>query len=416
MKRIVRLFGLAAVTALLPALALAQYIGGSAPLAPTAPFYAESAGAALARHVRVLAGNPRNYDALIGAGRAALATGDPEAAIGFYGRAEEVNPGSWVPKIGQGAALLQMMDSAAALSAFSEAQRLGASQLALALERGLAFDLMGDQARAQNDFRVALGGADPSEARRRLALSQAISGRRADALATLDPLLARRDPGAIRARAFVLAMTGDADGARSAVNAALPGLAGTMDPFLRRLPSLRPAEKAAAVHFGVMPGGSSTSGSAYQVADSTPTGDRLGEIDQFLRAPPPPAAGPVPGPYSVEPSQTRLSATTPVVRAPVSTTANAAIAPRRVWLQLASGTDTASLSSQFRRITGKDRDLFRGLSGFVAEEGGRARLLIGPFKSSTDAKIFAEDLASLDIDAFSWTSQPGQQVRKLPPQ
>ena len=30
-----------------------------------------------------------------------------------------------------------------------------------------------------------------------------------------------------------------------------------------------------------------------------------------------------------------------------------------------------------------------------------------------DAEIFAEDLASINIDAFSWTNQPGQAVRKI---
>ena len=409
----VRLIGLVLLAAALPGTAAAQYIGGDAPLPPVAPApgYVESPSAALARHVRVLAGSPRDYNALLGAGKAALATGDPEAAIGFYGRAEEVNPRSWLPKIGQGAALAQMMDASAALAAFGEAQRLGATQMALALERGLAFDLLGDQARAQADYRIALGGSDPSEARRRLALSLAISGKRAEALAALDPLLARRDSGAARARAFVLAMTGDAEGARSAVNAALPGMAGTMEPFLRRLSSLRPADKAAAVHFGVMPGSGAPLPS-YQVATSPPVGDRLGEIDQLLRTPPQPSPSPVATAVLTPPVQPQLATATPGTRAP-ATQGAASIAPRRVWLQLASGTEAASLPEQFRRITAKDRDLFKGINGFVAEEGGRVRLLIGPFKSSTDAKIFADDLASVDIDAFSWTSQPGQQVRKL---
>ena len=31
-----------------------------------------------------------------------------------------------------------------------------------------------------------------------------------------------------------------------------------------------------------------------------------------------------------------------------------------------------------------------------------------------EANIFAEDLASVRIDAITWTSQPGQAVRKIP--
>jgi hypothetical protein len=61
----------------------------------------------------------------------------------------------------------------------------------------------------------------------------------------------------------------------------------------------------------------------------------------------------------------------------------------------------------------RHRELFEGISGYVAEGPDRARLLIGPFKSSRDAEVFAEDLASVNVDAFSWTSPAGQAIRKL---
>ncbi len=54
----------------------------------------ETPEAALARNVRLIAINPRNYDAQLAAGRAALRLGDPQAAIGFFGRAEEINADS----------------------------------------------------------------------------------------------------------------------------------------------------------------------------------------------------------------------------------------------------------------------------------------------------------------------------------
>ncbi|CAA9494200.1 MAG: hypothetical protein AVDCRST_MAG09-224 [uncultured Sphingomonas sp.] len=430
----------------LPAAAGAQYIGGSAPPPPLAPVpgYAESPHAALARYVRLLAIDPRNYQALVGAGKAALDTGDVEAAVGFYGRADEINPRSWVPKIGQGAALLQMMEPASALQAFAQAERLGASAPALALERGLAFDLLGQQERAQADYRLVLGGIDRDEARRRLALSLAISGKRLEALTTLDPLLARRDRGAIRARAFVLALTGDVDGARSAVSGALPGLAGTMDPFLRRLASLRPVDKAAAVHLGVMPGSGATlalntpvpgyappsysqptysvpsnrapsyPGPSYSISAAPvtitpqPRGDRLADIDRLLAPPTPTTAAPQASNNTPPPSSVRVASATP--------RAAAAPARRRFWVQLASGRNPGSLPDQFRRLASRHRDVFEGLNGFVAEEPDRARLLVGPFKSAADAETFADDLASVDVDASQWTSAPGQSVRKLPAQ
>jgi len=412
----ISVLGAWAAAMVLPAAASAQYIGGDAPPPPAAPLpgQIETPGAALARNVRILAADPRNYQALLGAGQAALATGDAEAAIGFFGRASEADPASWVPKVGQGASLVQLMDPGAAMQSFTAAQRLGASQSAIALDRGLAYDLLGDQARAQVDYRIALTGTDPNEARRRLALSLAVSGRRADALAALDPLLARRDPAALRARAFVLALTGDTAGALSAVNAALPGLGGSMDPFLRRLSSLRPAEKIAAVHFGVMPGtGAPAPTSSIAAAVAGPPADRLADIDQLLRAGTPQAVPVAPPPSAPVPA-TVLPAASVATAVPTLPRAATPAVKSRIWLQLASGSDAAALPAQFRRLANRSPDLFEKLSPYVAQDGGRTRLLIGPFKSTDDAETFAEDLKSVQIDSFSWTSAPGQVVTKLP--
>lgn len=246
---------LAAAAVLLPGSASAQYIGGRPPEPPPAPVAGmnETPEAALARNIRLIAINPRNYDAQLAAGRAALRLGDPQAAIGFFGRAEEINAAHWAPKAGQGSAMAQMGEAQAALGLFEQAQALGATQTLIALDRGLAFDLLGMQPQAQNDYRAVLAGPDQAESRRRLALSLAISGKKVEALAALDPLLAQRDAGARRARAFILALGGDIDGARAAIALMLPGNSSGFDPFLRRLPTLNAGQKAAAVHLGIMP-------------------------------------------------------------------------------------------------------------------------------------------------------------------
>ena len=62
--------------------------------------YAETPSAALARYVRLLASTPTDFSALIGAGRAALAVGDAQAAAGFFARADEANPRSPLPQAG----------------------------------------------------------------------------------------------------------------------------------------------------------------------------------------------------------------------------------------------------------------------------------------------------------------------------
>ncbi|MEO6580320.1 MAG: SPOR domain-containing protein [Sphingomicrobium sp.] len=228
--------------------AAAQY----SPYAPAPPVIADPSSS-LANALRTLATQPKDLGSLIAAGRASLALGDMQAAAGFFGRAEEYYPSSPAAKIGVGAAKTMMGDARGAMLSFDQAQALGAPQSMLAFDRGLAFDLLGQQSKAQSDYRAALFGTQADEARRRLALSLAISKDLKGAAATLQPLLARRDPGAVRTNAFVLALGGDREGARRTIDAALPGAGARFDPFFRMLPMLRADEKAMAVHLGEFP-------------------------------------------------------------------------------------------------------------------------------------------------------------------
>ena len=210
-------------------------------------------GAALAGALRTLSNQPKDLAALMAAGRASLEMGDMQAAAGFFGRAEEYYPSSPAAKIGVGAAMTMMGDARGGMAQFDKAQALGAPQSMLALDRGLAFDLLGQQSRAQSDYRAAMIGTQADEARRRLALSLAISKDIRGAAAMIEPLLARRDAAAVRTNAFVLALAGDREGARRTIDAALPGAGARFEPFFRLLPVLRPDEKAMAVHLGEFP-------------------------------------------------------------------------------------------------------------------------------------------------------------------
>jgi Flp pilus assembly protein TadD len=383
---------------------------------------------ALARNMKELGTNPRSFDALIGAGRAALALGDTQAAAGFFGRADEVWPDSPAPQAGMGAALAQEGDGNGALQFFSRATQRGATQSMIGSDRGLAYDLVGQHAQAQADYRAALSGQDGDEARRRLALSLAITGKKADALSMLSPLMARGDAAGARCRAFVLALTGDSAGAKSAIEAAMPGSSSNMAYFFRKLPELRSEQKAAAVNLGIFPD------SGVQVASASPppvsmnpvtiiqknarqsdetSDDRIGSIEKWLsEATQGNAALPASSP---PPTQQVAAASVPRFSVSPSTGVDTSLtATRKLWIQVASGPNSTALPEQFTRMKSRNRDLFEGISGYVSEERGKARLLIGPFRNSNDANIFAEDLASVHIPAFTWTSQPGQAIRKLP--
>ncbi len=368
--------------------------------------YAESPSGALARYVRTLASSPRDFSALIGAGRAALALGDTDAAAGFFARADEVSPNSPLPQAGMGAVSVANGDARAALPYFARAQQLGAPVATFGADRGLAYDLLGQQAQAQADYRAALGGIDGDEARRRLALSLAISGIKAEALQTLIPLQSKGDAAAGRIRAFVLALTGDSRGAMAAIDAAMPGSWSRVAPFLQRLPALAPAQKAAAVNLGIFP---DADGVAYasasappafpQAAPSTNDADRLSGIEQVLRAPAPP---PKPTPSWSTPATTQMASVSLPSRQPPQAPKAAASRAKKIWLQLASGPNPDALPDQFQRIKSRNRELFDGIKGYVAKGSDRSRLLIGPFRSSADAETFAEGLDS--VNAFRWTN------------
>ena len=379
--------------------------------------YNETASTALSRYVRAIADNPKDFEALIGAGRAAIALGDAHAAGGFFARADEVNPRSPLPQAGMGAVACLNGEPHAALPYFTRAQQLGAPVSSFALDRGLAYDLLGRQAEAQADYRIAMTGRDGEEARRRLALSLAISGNRTEALQLLGPLMAQGDAAAARTRAFVMALTGDPNGARIAIDAAMPGNWQSVEPFIRRIAALRPGDKAAAVNLGIFPDSDS---SALALAGSAPVappssfggGDRIASIEQMFGPQSPVAIQAAPPTQQPAPAPVRYAVATPVKKAPVQAAASVS-APKKLWLQLASGSNADALPDQFRRLKSRHRKLFDGVSGYLASSGAKARLVIGPFRGRDDAEIFAEDLDSVGVDAFSWTSSASDRIVPL---
>jgi len=252
---------------------LAAMVAAGLALSSTAGFAQaapETPGTALSRYIRVLAASPRDFNALIGAGRAALELGDVQAAAGFFGRAEEANPNASAAKIGLGAAMAHMGDADGAIYYFEQAARLGAQPMLMATDRGLARDLLGDLKGAQADYRLAISSLGSDEARRRLALSLAIARDRKGALDTIQPLLNRRDAAAQRTRALVLALVGDQIAAAQAIEAVMPGASARFAPFFRYLPNLSLAEKAAAVHLGIFPEDAPTRVAAAEITTPQP--------------------------------------------------------------------------------------------------------------------------------------------------
>ena len=241
-----------------PAMAVSQdqtISAGSHPVVePTAPSASRALDAALGR----LARDPRNAQALLDAGNAALALGDNEAAVGFFNRADQVSPGNSRVKLAMAGARLHLDDPVEALRWYADAQHAGADPATFALDRGLAYALVGDPAAAVAEYRQVLAhSTDPvahDEAMRREALSLAIGGDRRGADLVLFPLLQRQDRAAWRAHVFVLAIAGRGDEAVGVTRETMPvDLAAAIGPYLRFMVQLTPAQQAAVASLGHFP-------------------------------------------------------------------------------------------------------------------------------------------------------------------
>lgn len=422
---------------------------------------------ALARYLRVLARDPGDLEALSGAGSAALAVGDADAAINFFVRGEKISPRDGRIKAGLGSALVQKEQARAALRLFDNATDLGVPPVDVALDRGLAYDLRGDNKKAQAEYNLLLRTRPgEAEAVRRLALSLAMSGDRVGALAVLDPLLRKRDIAAWRARAFVLAMTGDTAGAESAAYAVLPRYqADALKPFLTRLPSLKSAEKAAAVHFGHFPEdkvpvemaqaspapaskGSPTSVAPSSSASSAPSPSKRPRFDRNGRLIMTPDTDSKAGSStatptalassdSASPQQTaaeqkaaderslaedRRAAQRKVAaeKAAAEKKAKAAeeakarkSSPERYWVQIASGAYKPDLDKEWDKQKKAHSKMLAGKTPWTTPYKATNRLLIGPFPSKGAAQDYVNDARAGGLSSFPVTTSAGQKVERI---
>lgn len=222
---------------------------------------------ALAHYLRAITIEPNSAAYLTAAGRLALEQGDPKAAFGFLVRAASFSPRDEGVMVLLGRSLARDGRPRDALRIFERAIRLGADEADVASDRGFARDLMGEQRRAQRDYHIALARRpDDATTISRLGLSLAISGDRAAALSTLQPLASSSDGAAQRTLAFANALTGDSATAMTITQTAMPAATTGMARLVDALPHLNAEEKARAVHFGDLPSASAMAASKPSLA------------------------------------------------------------------------------------------------------------------------------------------------------
>jgi len=399
----------------------------------------------LNRALLELARRPRSVAALLEAGDASLAVDDLDAAIGFYGSAAELAPSDARIKLGLARVYLRSGRPVEALPLLEEAQGLGAQPRDVLSPRALAYDLIGDQEAAQTAYSRAIElSPQDDELRRRLAISQAISGNANGFQETLAPLIEARDVAAFRARAFGLAILGEQERAEGIVNSVMPrDLAARINPYLAYMPRLTPAQQAAAANLGIFPRAADIGREDPRIARFAregATGSRLEPAGQPLGTPNS-IDRTVPGP---EEASDRLSQpTTSVVDAfadisgvemPETGRPQSAVNiaeldvpreaarepepaepehPRRIWVQLATGRDVDALKFDWRRFSRRAPELLEEFEPHVTPWGRANRLLAGPLENSREARRLVNALSEKSIETFTFTSPEGSVIQKV---
>ena len=87
--------------------------------------------------------------------------------------------------------------------------------------------------------------------------------------------------------------------------------------------------------------------------------------------------------------------------------------PSRHYVQIATGRDRDALKFDWRRIARKADSLLDGKGPFVTKWVEANRLLAGPYPSAAAAREVMNKLKALEIDSFTFTSDPGQAIDKL---
>jgi len=87
--------------------------------------------------------------------------------------------------------------------------------------------------------------------------------------------------------------------------------------------------------------------------------------------------------------------------------------PKRYWVQIATGSNLNALKFDYRRLTKKHPDLFKGQKGWTSPWGQTRRMVIGPFDDFKAAKAFEADYRKDGGDGFAWASADGVEVNEL---
>jgi len=87
--------------------------------------------------------------------------------------------------------------------------------------------------------------------------------------------------------------------------------------------------------------------------------------------------------------------------------------PARLWVQIATGNNARGLPSTWARIRDGNAVALKGRGAWTVPFKATNRLLVGPMKSSADARALVNALAKGGVSATTYASEAGQEIAKI---
>ncbi|GAA0668499.1 tetratricopeptide (TPR) repeat protein [Sphingomonas insulae] len=88
--------------------------------------------------------------------------------------------------------------------------------------------------------------------------------------------------------------------------------------------------------------------------------------------------------------------------------------PARIWVQVAGGAYAGDLPKAYAAVKAKAPAVFGSRGGWSTPLRATNRVLTGPFKTDAEARTFVNQLAKQGVSAFTFSSDAGQVITKLP--
>jgi len=88
--------------------------------------------------------------------------------------------------------------------------------------------------------------------------------------------------------------------------------------------------------------------------------------------------------------------------------------PARTWVQVSTGATEGDLPKAWKKAKAKAPTVFGARGGWTAPWKATNRVLAGPFKTDAEARTFVNQLAKEGVPTFTFTSDPGEIITKLP--